>query len=136
MAVEHLQRAVGNQEAKEDSTLAFYRAMIGFRRGYPALAKGSFTLVQAQGGILSFIREHEGLRVFCAFNLTNAAFARRPAAGRLAAGSGRALHGNAARDRGHAAAIPGLFRRAGGGLTGSAHRTIKGEETGTWPISS
>jgi hypothetical protein len=47
MAVEHLHRAVGNQEGKEDSTLAFYRAMIGFRTGYPALAKGSFELVQA-----------------------------------------------------------------------------------------
>jgi alpha-glucosidase len=73
MAVEHLSRAVGNQEGKTDSTLAFYRAMIGFRTGYPALAKGSFTLVHASGGILAFIREHEGLRLFCAFNMTNAA---------------------------------------------------------------
>jgi alpha-glucosidase len=73
MAVEHLHRAVGNQEGKADSTLAFYRAMIGFRKGYPALAKGSFTLVQANGGVLSFIREHEGLKLFCAFNMTNTA---------------------------------------------------------------
>jgi alpha-glucosidase len=47
--------------------------MIGFRKGYPALAKGSFTLVQANGGVLSFIREHEGLKLLCAFNMTNAA---------------------------------------------------------------
>jgi alpha-glucosidase len=41
MAVEHLHRAVGNQEGKADSTLAFYRAMIGFRKGYPALPRAA-----------------------------------------------------------------------------------------------
>jgi alpha-glucosidase len=71
MAVEHLARAVGNQMGDPGSTMAFYRAMIGFRAGYPALAKGSFTLVQAADGIVSFIREYQGKRLFCAFNITN-----------------------------------------------------------------
>jgi len=73
MAVEHLERAVGNQLGNDDSTLAFYRSMIGFRQGYPALSKGSFKLVQSGDGVVSFIREHDGRRLFCAFNLTNAA---------------------------------------------------------------
>jgi alpha-glucosidase len=73
MAMEHLHRAVANQEDKEDSTLAFYRAMIRFRHSYPALVKGKLELVHTSGGVLSFIREHEGLKLFCAFNLTNAA---------------------------------------------------------------
>jgi alpha-glucosidase len=73
MAVEHLHRAVGNQTEREDSTLAFYRAMIRFRKSYPVLMKGSLEVVQAQNGVLAFIREYRGLRLFCAFNMTNAA---------------------------------------------------------------
>ncbi|WP_430448505.1 alpha-glucosidase family protein [Rhodophyticola sp.] len=73
MAVEHLSRSVANQGREPDSTMAFYRSMIRFRRSYPALSKGSFAMVQADGGIVSFIREQDGLRIFCAFNLTNMA---------------------------------------------------------------
>jgi alpha-glucosidase len=73
MAVEHLHRAVGNQTDREDSTLAFYRAMIRFRKSYPVLMKGSLEVIQAQDGVLAFIREYLGLRLFCAFNMTNAA---------------------------------------------------------------
>jgi alpha-glucosidase len=73
MAVEHLHRAVGNQAEREDSTLGFYRAMIRFRQSYPALVKGGMKVVHARDGVVAFIREHEGLRLFCAFNLTNAA---------------------------------------------------------------
>jgi alpha-glucosidase len=71
VAVEHLHRAVANQEEKADSTLSFYRAMIRFRQGWRALAKGSLEMVQADKGAVSFIRAHEGQRLFCAFNLTN-----------------------------------------------------------------
>jgi alpha-glucosidase len=71
VAVEHLHRCVANQEDKADSTLGFYRAMIRFRQGWRALAKGSFELCQAGDGAVSFIRAHEGQRLFCAFNLTN-----------------------------------------------------------------
>lgn len=73
VAVEHLQRAVGAQEGDSASTLAFYRNMIRFRQSFPALAKGSFEFVTHEGGIVSFIRAHEGQKLFCAFNLSNMA---------------------------------------------------------------
>jgi len=73
MAVEHLERAVNTQQNDDASTLAFYRNMIRFRQSFPALVKGSFEFVTHAEGIVSFIREHEGQSVFCAFNLTNMA---------------------------------------------------------------
>ena len=73
MAVEHLARAVSTQQNDDASTLAFYRNMIRFRQSFPALVKGSFEFVTHAEGIVSFIREHEGQSVFCAFNLTNMA---------------------------------------------------------------
>ncbi|GAA5068896.1 alpha-glucosidase family protein [Roseibacterium beibuensis] len=72
VAVEHLQRSVSDQQSKTDSTLAFYQAMVAFRHGYPALAKGSMELIRAADGVVAFIREYDGQRLFCAFNLTNA----------------------------------------------------------------
>jgi glycosidase len=130
MAVEHLHRAVGNQEGKADSTLAFYRAMIGFRKGYPALAKGSFTLIQANGGRPVLHPRTRGPEAFLRVQHDQHGAARRPAAGRVAAGSGRALHRDAARDRGHAAAIPSLFRRAGGDLRGRRAGSTTGRRRG------
>lgn len=73
MAMEHLHRSVFEQERDEGSTLAFYKAMIGFRAAHPAFRKGQFELVEARDDYISFIREYEGTRVFCAFNLTNMA---------------------------------------------------------------
>ncbi len=73
VAVEHLQRAVGAQEGDSASTLAFYRNMIRFRQSFPALATGSFEFVSHEGGIVSFIRAHQGQRLFCAFNLSHMA---------------------------------------------------------------
>lgn len=70
MAVEHLERAVAQQEGEDGSTLAFYRAMIGFRKAHPCFAKGTLTVVEARDDFLSLIREHEGARVFAAFNLS------------------------------------------------------------------
>ena len=70
MAVEHLDRAVTRQDRREDSTLEFYRAMIAFRKAHPAFAKGSLTIVEARDDYLSLIREHDGARVFAAFNLS------------------------------------------------------------------
>ncbi|MEM6609978.1 MAG: alpha-glucosidase family protein [Pseudomonadota bacterium] len=70
VAVEHLGRAVSQQEAAQTpATLDIYRALIGFRRSHPPMTKGSFELVSANDGVLSFIRAHNDARVFCAFNL-------------------------------------------------------------------
>jgi len=73
MAMEHLVRAVGNQVADADSTLGFYRRMIQFRRAYPALVKGSLTEIEVSGTAIGFVRAHGGQRLFCAFNLGEAA---------------------------------------------------------------
>ncbi|MBT8476155.1 MAG: alpha-glucosidase family protein, partial [Alphaproteobacteria bacterium] len=73
MAMEHLHRSVFEQEREENSTLNFYKAMIRFRGAHLALRKGSFEIVECRDDYLSFIREHDGTRVFCAFNLANMA---------------------------------------------------------------
>ena len=71
MAVEHLSHSVAAQEDKPGSMLDFYRRMIAFRATEPALAKGDFTLLQAEEGVLAFTRHHEGRRLLCVFNLTD-----------------------------------------------------------------
>ncbi len=73
MAVEHLNRAVGNQVDDHESTLAFYKNMIRFRQSYPALIKGDLTELKANGGVVSFLRSFGDQKLFCAFNLTKAA---------------------------------------------------------------
>ncbi|MDU8945126.1 alpha-amylase family glycosyl hydrolase [Ovoidimarina sediminis] len=70
VAMEHLQRAVGVQWDDPGSTLAFYQKMIAFRAAHPALAKGTLDIVEAADDRLSFIRAHDGTRLFCAFNLS------------------------------------------------------------------
>jgi alpha-glucosidase len=72
MALEHLSRAAGAQEAEDGSTLAHYRRMIAFRKTHPVLAKGSLEVVEAREDHLSFIRADAGTRLFCAFNLSPA----------------------------------------------------------------
>ncbi len=75
---DHLGRAVDVQESQNNSTLAFYRALTRFRKQHPALVKGAITLVDAPDGVLAFTREYEGERLFCAFNMSDAAIAYQP----------------------------------------------------------
>ncbi|WP_193141658.1 MULTISPECIES: alpha-glucosidase family protein [unclassified Meridianimarinicoccus] len=70
VAAEHLDLAVHEQEADPDSTLAFYRAMLAFRRDQTALRKGKLEILDADDGHLSFLRSHGNQMIFCAFNLT------------------------------------------------------------------
>ena len=70
MAMEHMHRAVGAQDDDEGSTLTFYRRMIQFRKAHPVLAKGSLEIVEADPGFIAFLRETEGARMYCAFNLS------------------------------------------------------------------
>ncbi|MCX7644969.1 MAG: alpha-amylase family glycosyl hydrolase [Rhodobacteraceae bacterium] len=72
VAVEHLDRAVSRQELDPASTLAFYRAMIAFRKAHPVLAKGTLTIVEARDEVLSLVRAQGGTRLFAAFNLSGA----------------------------------------------------------------
>ncbi|KNG95591.1 alpha-glucosidase [Pseudaestuariivita atlantica] len=73
VAVEHLERAVSAQEDDAASHLNFYRRLLAFRRHHPALVKGTMSHLQATDEMLSFVRQNGDERLFCAFNLTNAA---------------------------------------------------------------
>ncbi len=70
VAVEHLEQAVDLQDRESASTLSFYRAMVAFRRAHRTLLKGGFEVVEATDDFLAFIRDHDGERLFCAFNLS------------------------------------------------------------------
>ena len=67
---EHLTHAVDTEDNIEGSVLEFYRSMLIFRKAHPALAKGSITLLEGPDNILAFIREHEGERLLCVFNMS------------------------------------------------------------------
>jgi alpha-glucosidase len=72
VAMEHLARSVMAQDGDTASTLAFYRAMIAFRRAHPVLQKGTYVPLSAGDGLLSFLREEGGSRMLCLFNFTDA----------------------------------------------------------------
>ena len=66
----HLKRAVDAQETDAGSILNHYRAMLAMRKESPALASGDIAFIgQREEEVLAFVREGEGERVFCAFNL-------------------------------------------------------------------
>ncbi|MBA3325804.1 MAG: DUF3459 domain-containing protein [Rhodobacteraceae bacterium] len=88
VSVDHMSRAVSLQEADPDSTLAFYRRMLAWRRGHPALVHGESTILEASDTLLAYTREHGATTVLCAFNLGDA-----PARLALPAGMWRALDG-------------------------------------------
>ena len=70
VAMEHLDRAALPQAADPDSTLSFYKAMLAFRARHPAFAKGSITITEARDDYIALIREHDGVQIFCAINLS------------------------------------------------------------------
>ncbi|HEV7371984.1 alpha-amylase family glycosyl hydrolase [Arenibaculum sp.] len=51
---------VATQEQAPDSMLALYRNLVALRRGEPALNRGSFVRIEAEGDVLVYLREHEG----------------------------------------------------------------------------
>ncbi len=73
VAVEHLRSAVAEQERDAGSTLAFYRAMLAFRRAHAPLVKGEMEILDADSDTITFLRRHDGAEVFCAFNLSGRA---------------------------------------------------------------
>jgi alpha-glucosidase len=72
VAMEHLPMSVTNQQANPDSTFAFYRHMIGWRKRFPSLRKGTFEICETAADHVSFLRSHDGETMFCAFNLSRA----------------------------------------------------------------
>lgn len=69
---DHLKQAAALQLNDDNSIFAFYRDTIAFRKAYPALVRGSLTIVEARDDMISFVREHDAKKVFCAFNLSEA----------------------------------------------------------------
>lgn len=64
----HRAHAVDRQQREPDSVLARYRAVLAARRALPALIHGSISLLEADGDVLSFVRETDGERLLCVFN--------------------------------------------------------------------
>ena len=62
-------RAVDRMEADEASMLNHYRHAIALRHAHPALASGVQKDMSVSGPVLTFLRETDEERVFCAFNL-------------------------------------------------------------------
>ncbi len=66
---EHVPLSVDAQEKENDSLLHYYRKAIEFRKGQEVLIKGAQTQPVVEGDVVSFTREHNGQKLFCAFNL-------------------------------------------------------------------
>jgi len=66
---DHLGIAVGAQERRDDAMLHHYRAVIAMRRDSETLQCGTQDDARAEGDVLSFVRTHDGERIFCAFNI-------------------------------------------------------------------
>jgi alpha-glucosidase len=68
----HLSRAVDQQDQRNDSTLAFYRALLRFRKSHESLRSGSIKTLDAPEGVLAFVR---GRDILCVFNMSDKATA-------------------------------------------------------------
>jgi alpha-glucosidase len=69
-AAEHAQLTVAAQEADGDSTLAFAREIIGFRRGSAAMTLGELTFLDVPDPVLAFVRREGDEAIACLFNLS------------------------------------------------------------------
>jgi alpha-glucosidase len=69
-AEEHVGLTVAAQEADRDSTLAFAREMIGFRKGSAALTAGSLEFLDVPDPVLAFVRRDGDETIACLFNLS------------------------------------------------------------------
>jgi alpha-glucosidase len=65
----HKALAVSEQEKDPASALAYTRNLLKARKAHPALQTGSLTLLD--GPLLAFVREVEGEKLVCVFNLTD-----------------------------------------------------------------
>ncbi len=70
LAVEHAGLTVEAQDADPDSTLAFARTMIAFRRASPALTVGGLEFLDVPDPVLAFVRREGDEAIACLFNLS------------------------------------------------------------------
>ena len=75
----HRELNVESQEGRSHSVLNFARKMIALRKAHPELHQGSLRLLDAPEGVLAFVRECEGRKLLCLFNM-DAASKRVPLA--------------------------------------------------------
>jgi alpha-glucosidase len=97
----HADFAIDRQAADPGSTLAYARDLLALRRRLPALVSGAITLLDTPEDMLAFVRDAEGERVLCVFNLGDGPLAFAPPEGWNAA---RVLASDAA--VGNDAALP------------------------------
>jgi alpha-glucosidase len=67
----HRPLAVDRQEREQDSLLHFARGCLRVRNQHSALRLGSMTIIEAGDQLLVFDRESRGVRLRCAFNLSD-----------------------------------------------------------------
>jgi alpha-glucosidase len=70
VAESHRALAVDRQSDQPNSLLAYYREFLAWRRSQPAILHGDQTLLPAHDQVFAFVRQHEGQRVLCAFNMS------------------------------------------------------------------
>ncbi len=68
----HAARSVARQEDDARSPLNHFRRLMALRSATPALQLGGFDVIEADKTGLSFWRDHDGQRVLCSFNFTDA----------------------------------------------------------------
>ena len=65
----HVLRAASRQTGVEGSILEHVRRFLAWRRDQPALRRGTITFLDAAQPVLAFLRELEGARLLCLFNM-------------------------------------------------------------------
>lgn len=69
---DHISLNAERQDQDPNSVLNFYRRAIAFRQANPAFVKGSMEKITASGDVLHFVRLHQSVEIFCAFNISEA----------------------------------------------------------------
>ena len=85
---DHMTKCVDRETADPASLLNHYKAMLAFRRAHPALERGTIKTLDAPDGVLAFIREEDGEKLFCAFNMTDKPVTMAVPSGVMLAASG------------------------------------------------
>jgi len=68
----HRALAVDQQVGQSGSLLGYFTQLLAWRKQQPALIHGSMTVWPSHPQVLVFEREHQGQRVLCAFNFSDA----------------------------------------------------------------
>ena len=69
-AREHRPLAVSEQDSRANSSLNWTRRILAVRRQNIALRQGEIEFLDVPAPLLAFVREHDGERVLCAFNMS------------------------------------------------------------------